>query len=337
MHKPARRKSINTLKMLNFSDVPKLREAAAKLPRTLNTICAEQRMPIEPLHEVRQLLSRRTRPTIRMTINDLLVLYRTVFNPRYKTSAALVESLAAVRQKNLVQAVHTMWKNATTVNPSMLLPIDAIRTNPRDRLFPSTFRSPFPQFPLEHEQTLRLAREARAARLGRENLLKKAHNARSAYLGILYAFTQFMMRYREIASKGDTMSITAIRLIAGLPEAMQRVADGIPGRFSFVNEAIKGEEVFSNVGQVVTDSSLTRFASAKDDNDKKVLVWGVMTSASGQLTITLRDFRPPVLALAQAGYTDLAHQITQDLLNAYCDGLRLFTDEMTEILKGDKP
>jgi hypothetical protein len=329
-------KSRKPIRPLALGNHAKLEQAVEKLPLIENAISAERISDIAPMNMVRALIARRTRPSIRLTINDLLVLYRTIFNQRYKPSPALVQTLKDLYNKPggkpLVQAISDMMKNARTLNPSLMIPIDAERVNPKERIFPSTFRSPFPDFLQQHERVLEMRRDLQAARLGVQALQDKFQRARIEYLGVLNAFGQLMKRYRELAAEGQSMSTTAIRLIAGLPGAMQRLADGIPGKFSFVNEAIKGEEVFSNVGQVVAGSSLARFVSAKDDNDKKVLVWGIMTSENNKLIITLRDFRPPVVALALAGYPEIAHQITQDYLNAYVDGLHRFMLEITDIV-----
>ena len=77
--------------------------------------------------------------------------------------------------------------------------------------------------------------------------------------------------------------------MAQMPTPLQRLLDQIPGRFDILNDLIKGREIFSNIGAVARSSSLTRFASAKDDNDKKELAWGVLTDASGTMVLTLRD------------------------------------------------
>ena len=98
---------------------------------------------------------------------------------------------------------------------------------------------------------------------------------------------------------------------------MQNLIDLIPQKIGILNEIIKGREVFSNVGQVVATSSLTRFASARDDGTTKLLVWGAMTDAAGQLTITLRDSRPHVAPLLRLGRADLAQAFTQDYLDSY--------------------
>jgi hypothetical protein len=91
---------------------------------------------------------------------------------------------------------------------------------------------------------------------------------------------------------------------------------------------IKGREVFSNVGSVAPTSTLLRFITAKDDNDKKTLAWGVITDAAGVMRISLRDFRPHVGLLVQAGQAELAQRISQEYLEAYAAGLNRYVVDL---------
>jgi hypothetical protein len=109
--------------------------------------------------------------------------------------------------------------------------------------------------------------------------------------------------------------------------------DTIPGRFEILNDIIKGREVFSNVGAVAPTSTLTRFITAKDDNEKKTLAWGIMTDAKGVMRITLRDFRPHVALLEAIGRKDLAMQIVQDYLDGYAHGLNNFIRDLQRITR----
>jgi hypothetical protein len=109
------------------------------------------------------------------------------------------------------------------------------------------------------------------------------------------------------------------------------VLDKIPSRFDVLNDIIKGREVFSNVGAVAPTSTLTRFITAKDDNDKKTLAWGAITAADGMMRITLRDFRPHVGLLAAAGLNGLALRICQDYLDTYTRGLNDFVRDVRSI------
>ncbi|MBZ0283317.1 MAG: choline/carnitine O-acyltransferase [Anaerolineae bacterium] len=319
---------------------PRFERAARKQPISINYLSGEASLSLVQLTEIRKLLISRTKPKVQLTINDLLVLFRTIFNQRYRPGVRLERALNDLRKKpdsrQLVRVVDDMLLAIREVNPSLLIPIDASRFSPKERLFPSTFRSPFPDFHMKHAEALNAYNTIKRTTFKKNDAYDRFHAARADYLSMLYTFGEIMRRYREIAVQGQSMSATAIRLIAGLPGAMQRLVDGLPGHFSFINEAIKGEEVFSNVGQVTPGSSISRFSSAKDDNDKKVMVWGVMTDNNNQIYITLRDFRPPVIALAQAGHDIVAQMIAQDMVESFAADLNEFIHEMNIIVGAPK-
>jgi hypothetical protein len=318
---------------------PEFLRAAAKYPPVLQSVSAEYKFPIAPLRSVRRVIS--TRTPLNLTINDLLVLYRSVFNHYYEPSDRLIRALNVFRRSAqgaaLAKQVDAMLAERKQINPSLLIPIDASRVNPKERIFPSPFRNPLTNFHTEHQNLWQLYEQAKRPHLfGSKNDIETFYAAREHYLGALSAFNKIISLYRSIALEGKTMSATAIRLIAGLPGPVQRLADGIPGQVAVVNDVIKGEEVFSNVGQVVKGASITRFASAKDDNDKKVLVWGIMTDDRDLMVITLRDFRPVILELSRQGYTEIAQLVTQDFLQGYCEGLIRFVNQMEAILTASK-
>ncbi len=113
--------------------------------------------------------------------------------------------------------------------------------------------------------------------------------------------------------------------------------DSLPSTFDVVNDVVKGQEVFSNVGRVSSTSSLRRFNTAKDDNEKKVLAWGVMTDADGIMHISLRDLRPHVAALIAARHQDLVQRMTQEFLDAFAVTLNTFLAELERIARGRHP
>ncbi|MFO7682292.1 MAG: hypothetical protein R6X34_19810, partial [Chloroflexota bacterium] len=152
----------------------------------------------------------------------------------------------------------------------------------------------------------------------------------------LAGFGEILSRAKEVANAGESASVGSIKLLAHMPAPLQQLLDAIPSRFDVLNDIIKGREVFSNVGQVAPTSSLTRFITAKDDNEKKTLAWGVMTSANQTMIVTLRDFRPHVGLLTAVHHRDLAQKITQDYLNAYARGLNKYIAELFLITAPEK-
>jgi hypothetical protein len=122
-----------------------------------------------------------------------------------------------------------------------------------------------------------------------------------------------------------------MKLFAPLPGSVQRLLEKIPDRVEMLNDLIRGREVFSNVGAVARSSSLVRFITAKDDNEQKTLAWGVITDAAGVMRLSLRDFRPHVALLAQAGRQDLAEWMARDYLEAYARGLNEYVYDLWRI------
>jgi len=140
-----------------------------------------------------------------------------------------------------------------------------------------------------------------------------------------------LSKAKQIAIEGKSASVGSIRLLAHIPTPLQRLFDQIPSQFDLLNDIIKGREVFSNVGAVASTSTLTRFITAKDDNEKKTLAWGVITDALGVMRLSLRDFRPHVASLYAIGRQDLANLIAQDYLDAYAHGLNGYVQDLRQI------
>jgi hypothetical protein len=116
-----------------------------------------------------------------------------------------------------------------------------------------------------------------------------------------------------------------------MPKPLQRLLDEIPSRFEVLNDIIKGKEVFSNVGAVASSSTLTRFITAKDDNERKTLAWGVITDANGTMVVTLRDFRPHVAILIDAGLKQVAEALVRDYVESYAAELNQYIRELRRI------
>jgi hypothetical protein len=151
------------------------------------------------------------------------------------------------------------------------------------------------------------------------------------YLAALAGFGEILSRYIENALQGQSTSVGAIKMVAHLPVPVQRLLDKVPHHLDMLNDLIKGREVFSNVGAVVLTSTLTRFITAKDDNERKTLVWGVITDAKGTMRISLRDFRPHVGLFEALGRQDLSLRIVEDYLESYTHGLNKFIAELHRI------
>ncbi len=288
---------------------------------------------------------------IQLTVNDLLVLYRAIHAVSYQPNSILVAELKKLLNdsttKPAAQAALDEVENSRRVSPAILIPIDASQHSPRERLYPMSFEVPLNDLDfLElHSQTLQTLNAYDNGAGDRSVLYAEFDRLQRNYLAALAGFGMVLSRAKEVATLGESTSVGSIKLLAYMPAPLQRLLDNIPGRFDVLNDIIKGREVFSNVGAVAKTSTLTRFITAKDDNDKKTLAWGVITDAQGVMRVTLRDFRPYVGLLAVAGQRDVARRLAEDYLSAYVRGLNQYVQDLrrmtvssreTRLLNGEK-
>ncbi|MBK9053751.1 MAG: hypothetical protein IPL78_23460 [Chloroflexi bacterium] len=278
---------------------------------------------------LRKLFKRRN-DLLNLTVNDLLILYRAIHAISYEPDARLVADLEQMgQQPELSEAIRVTLQaiaHPTQVNPAILIPVDASRRNPADRVHPLSFEVPLGDLDLTslHQRTMESLDGYNRARHDRATNYEQFDSLQRHYLATLAAFGAVMTQIKQAAQIGETHSAGTIKLMAHVPKPLVQLLDKIPGQFDVLNDLIKGREVFSNIGAVVRTSSLTRFITAKDDNEKKSLGWGILTTANGTMVVTLRDFRPHVAQLAAAGHIDLVHRIAQDYLDAYIRGLNQY-------------
>jgi hypothetical protein len=292
---------------------------------------------LEPILELRRKLQARN-AELQLTVNDILILYRSLFGQIYQPSAELMRAVSNLQNdpktRNVAELVQAGLQAARQPNPALLIPMDATKSDPRERIYPTTIRNPFSNLLEQHRKALtRLEAVETASILTRIPAVQTFEGARRDYFGTINAFGQVMTRYKDVSMRGESVSTQTIRLLAGLPGIVQRMLDSLPNRLDIINDVVKGQEVFSNVGQVSETSSLTRFNTARDDNEKKWLAWGIMTDAQGMIHISLRDFRPHVAALVSVKQGELAQKITQEYVDAYALSLNTFIEEMLKIAR----
>jgi hypothetical protein len=268
-----------------------------------------------------------------LTVNDLLLLGRYAHAASYRPGPAAMAALDDLAARGGAAArIHEQIARDLEAQrglvPSLLIPMDASWIDPRQRLHPATLRNPEPEL---------LPRLARCEELLRE--LPRLAAARRDFEAERTALCQDLLRYaallaalREITTRGESFSTAALRMLGHLPRPMQSLLDLIPQKIDLLNEIVKGAEVFSNIGQVARSSSVARFASSRDDGDTKLLIWGVMADAGGQLAITLRDFRPHVAPLLAAGHSALAELLAADFLAGYAQSINGLVKRLQRVL-----
>jgi hypothetical protein len=96
--------------------------------------------------ELRQRLGRRQLP---LTVNDLLLLARCAHAASYRPGPMVQRALGTIATLDdgprLVQQIMAQLDEQRTVNPALLIPMDASAVDPRLRLYPATFRNPLPE------------------------------------------------------------------------------------------------------------------------------------------------------------------------------------------------
>ncbi len=276
-----------------------------------------------------------------LTINDLLVLYRAIHACLYQPAPALLarlEELAKDKESRQAARLALEVLGASRQNPALLIPIDASQHLPRERVYPFSFSVPLVELDLLNLHQRSVAYLASLASGYSPEVYGEFETCRKTYLAALAGFGEVLSRAKELAGQGQSPSAGAIKALAHLPPPVQRLFEQLPVALEPLNDLLKGREVFSNIGAVAPGSTLLRFQSAKDDNQQKTLVWGVLTDERGVMHISLRDFRPHVAALAAIGHFDLAQQITSDYLNTYAQGLNRYVVELYQIaIAGHRP
>jgi hypothetical protein len=293
---------------------------------------------LEAIMSLRKLLKQRS-DLMQVTVNDVLLLYRGLHAALYTPSHSLQQALDTLSADRRVDAQHAYqiiqeeFARLQGKNPAVLIPLDASRFDPRERVFPTTFRNPLADFYHYHARCLNTLHIYRtASKGGRATTFKEFYEIQLSYLRLIGGFGELLTRYRNIALAGLSTSTASIRFLGHMPSPVQKLLDTIPSKFDVLNEIIKGEEVFSNMGRVAKGSTLRRFITAKDDNEQKTLAWGVITDDNNTLHLSLRDFRPHVAVLYSLGMAGLAQSIAQDYLDAYANGLNQYVAELRTIV-----
>lgn len=295
-------------------------------PITAETDAESEAIDLQLIDQTRRWLRQRG---VDLTINDLLLLARVLHAAEYRPNPDVASKVAAL-PNDLQREVIESLEGSRGVNPAMMLPMDASLVNPRERVFPVTFRNPLAGLFTIYDEAIATLKSFRVGK-GNPEIWKAFDAQRKEMLSYLRAFGQTLAAIKMIANRGETVNIATIKLLGNLPPSMQHLLNQIPDRVALLNEVVKGEEVFSNGGRVTGDSSLIGFMSAKDDGRAKKLVWSVLTDDEGSLHVTLRDFRPHVVPLLKHGHDDLAQKLAKDYVNSYTSTLVRLSGQLAEI------
>lgn len=325
--------STRAYQALAFKRQPKDDEIIQRAPLVTAEASAESsKVNLKAVLTLRRLLKRRGE--FQLTVNDLLVLYRAIHALSYQPSPALSSAVDELSRTHpgLAASLRQALENAHS-SPALIIPIDASQRAPRERLYPLIVDVPLADLDLLslHQRAVELLGAYETAAGERSEIYNEFDRTQRIYLASLAGLGAFLYKAKQVAGQGESASVGVLKLMAHLPASVQYLLDKLPDRFELLNNILKGREVLSNVGAVVPTSTLTRFITAKDDNNLKQFVWGVITDANSIMRISLRDFRPHVKNLLDAGHKELAHFVAQDYLDAYVNGLNVYVEELARV------
>ncbi len=330
---------------LTFAATPQFLAEARSL-RQVPEISAETTIfDISNILNLRKMLAK---AGTRLTVNDLLVITRIFHAAHYRPSPGVQKEIdefqARAASKTEVRASRSIdqsLERGRITNPALLIPVDASLTDPAERLYPITFRNLADSLVWIWDDTWDAYQVYR--RIEPPNTpegiaaFQKFVLKRTLLVGNLRAFSYILDANKAVAIRGESFSVAIIDLLVGLPIWLQTLLKEIPEQVSALNEIIRGDEVYSNVGRVVQGSTLKRFMTAKDDGNTKALAWGFMSDDDGRLIVTMRDFRPHVKPLIEAGRIDLAYQMAQDYVVAYTADLIGLVARLSAMLQVERP
>jgi len=321
--------------VLEFPFNPSELQLIQKVPTVSAEAGAEsKKIDVKACLELKHYFKQRS-DLLKLTVNDLLVLYRAIHSVTYRPSTRMLQEIDSFAKENpaIGDQIKKSLTNFAGAIPSILIPIDASKRIPRDRIYPMNLEVPLAELGLLnlHSETIQILAEYESSKAPTRKQFERFDLLQKRYLATLGGFGTILAKAKEIAVRGESVSVGAIKLLAHLPSPVKQMLDKIPTRYEKLNNVLKGTEVLSNLGAVAKTSSITRLITAKDDNEQKQLTWGVMTDAKGIMIITLRDFRPHVTTLQIAGRQNLANLIAQDFLDAYVQGFNQFIQEVTRI------
>ena len=331
---PAKRKLFTPLEFKLGSKDRRLIQQASHV--TPESGAETDQLNLKACLQVRKIFRQRSQ-ILQLTVNDLLILYRAIHAANYRPSQKITDKLQLLASRketrSLAEEIAEILENPRRQNPAVLMPMDASRHAPRERIYPLSVEIPLRELDLLnlHRQSVDTLERYEKAQGDRASEYVEFDEAQRKYLGALAGLGMIMTKLKAIALQGESASVGAIKLLAHMPAPLQRMLDQLPMRFELLNNILKGSEVFSNVGAVVPTSTLKRFVTAKDDNEQKFLVWGIITDADGVMRISLRDFRPHVAALYAIERRELAQAITQDYLDSYAEGFNTFIQDLQRI------
>ena len=153
---------------------------------------------------------------LKLTINDILVLYRAIHADTYRPSKKLEAALEALGKDNpkAVNLIRQVFTVSVNTNPSILIPVDASRHFPRDRVYPLNLEVPLADLDLLnlHAQTLNALADYEATPKHDNERYAQFDELQRRYLATLGGFGTILAKAKQIAVMGESASVGAIKI-----------------------------------------------------------------------------------------------------------------------------
>jgi hypothetical protein len=235
------------------------------------------------LRDLQALRRKLAQQGLRVTVNDFLIWARFEHSRRYQPGPRAREVLAQAGPE-LAAQIQQGWEEERRILPSLMVLVDIGKADPRLRLFSTTIQS-----------------------TGMEDLA---------------ALSSTVQEKIAVARHGKSFSSVASQLLVWTPSFLRPFGTWASEKVSFLLDRIQADEVFSNLGHVGAESSITRFASARGSVRGQTRVWGFLSTSDDVLYVTLRDFLPYVKQLPP----EQAQVLTQDFLDSYVETVNALID-----------
>lgn len=212
-----------------YSPVLQVRSAEQKRFEAASQVAMEasaetNSVDMKEIWKLREVFKRRS-DLLSMTVNDLIVLYRAIHAAVYRPSAELIVMLESLQRDEdsetqaAAKTALTAVKAGLSRNPAILLPVDASKRSPRDRVYPMTFGIPIANLDVLglHQRSLAALNVYERATRNREHAFAQFEKLQKEYLTMLAGFGQVLSQVKQVAVAGESMSVGTIRLLAHLP------------------------------------------------------------------------------------------------------------------------
>ena len=266
----------------------------------------------------------------------LLLLYRAAFSAAYEPARDVHAALAAMQAdpRSRAAATTALAGLLPAAAASLLVPVETPGRLPQRRVTPLLLRMPLDEWDFvgEHRHVLaELQRYGSAERDGRQPY-RRFDQRQRAYLRHIAGFAAALQLTRA--------ALSGAAVVRGREEALPPgwqirhgdvVADA--GAARWLQEA---QEMVVHLGPLPAGGSVRRFLPPRDQSPQLQLIWGICAAGDGSLQLTLRDARPHVAVLQQAGRADLAERIAADLLDQFTTGFNGFVRDLHRIVTASK-